>query len=825
MSNSLRFMRALLKRQLKTPGFSLAVIALLALGIGANTATLNLIYGYLLAPLPYPQANDLAAVYFTAKGLSTDSSMSYRTYFDLRAATKGMTDAGMFKLKSMNVAAGARLGHVRGAVVSASLFTTLGVKPLIGRVFGRSADRPGGVPEVVLSYRTWSRLFDRNRGVLGRVVQIDRRAYTVIGVMPRTFRFPNSSTDLWVPKIFSAFDYSADNMTAWHDRMIARLANGVSPSRLASEFDGVVRRELAAFPRATARHQLGALGLRIAVKPLRASLLGTLGERLMLVQIATAVFLLLVWFNLANLFVARALARRGELITRRVLGADSSVLFRQLFLDSLILSLAGCAGGLILGELLLRVMLHSGFSSTAVSVPLRDWALATAIAVGLAVLSALVFSLAGLQFIRRQDLALAMRETDLHSIGGRSEHRFRKVLVATQLALAFVLCGIGAILALSLLRLDAAKLGFRAQHLLTFQVQVPQGRGPNWTAELRSSLTRIRAAIVQVPGVQEATLASTIPFAGRTMEFSAYANPFVGTQYAQVLPVVAGTGYFHTLGIHLRAGRVFAVTDQHTQPGVAVIDTTAARELFGTTAAVGRRFNFDAPNDAQRNVAFRVIGVVGDTRFARLGADSRRGVVYLDSGQVLRGDHTRWSWAFPTWFVVVRTPMQYTSMLPALSRAVGKAVPDTPIYSARTMEQRLAHRLARRRAVADLVVMFAVGALAVAGIGLYSMLSYTVGQRRAEFGLRAALGADSARLRRLVVQEIIRLLLVGIMIGLICIIVLGKMLAATFYGVRMTDPWAFVLVVVVLGTVTLVAGWLPALTAGRASPLEALRGR
>ncbi len=814
-----------LRRLFRRPTFALAVILILALGIGANTATLNLLYGYLLAPLPYSHANRLVNVYFTSKQIPGDLRMSYRTYFDLRAHTTGIVDAGMFKLESLNLATGSRIEHARVAAVSASLFTTLMVRPALGRVFGASANRPGAAPQVVLSEHLWSQLFDRNPAVLGRTILLNDRPYTVVGVMPPSFRFPNSETDLWVPKVFYPFDYDANNLTAWHDTMIARLAPGVSRDQLAIQAQAALQREIAHFPQPSAVPDLRTMGMRIAVKPLRAALLGSLGERLVLAQLATGLLLLLVWFNLANLFIARALERRGELIVRRTLGADTRVLFRQLFADSVVLSLAGSLAGVLAGELLLRMLLHTGFASTALTFPLRDWAIVAAIALTLAVLSALVFSVAGLHFIRHQDLAQALRDADARSTGGRGEYRVREALLVTQLALAFTLCGIGAMLVHSLIELNAVRLGFRPQHIVTFQIQVPQPTGSDWKANLRGELAGLRNGLSRVAGVQAATIASDLPFDGDMTEVAAFPNPFDGRHTPQVVPVVADTGYFRTLDVHLLAGRLFMAQDESSNAGDAVIDARAARELFGSTKVVGRRFNFDGPNDSRPNLAFRIIGVVEDIRYAHLGSGKRAGIVYLDRDQVLSVKGTMWSWATLTWYVAIRTPLATGAILPALSKAVSGTLPRVPIYGVRSMDQMLSRTLAPRRTVALLVLMFALGALSVAAVGLYSVQSYTVGQRRPEFGLRAALGADGNRLRGLVLRQVTRLLLIGSALGLCSIVVVGRLFSAAFYGVRAADPISQLLVVTVLGLIALLAGWVPAQRASRVPPMEALRDR
>lgn len=815
-----------LRRLFRKPGFALGVILILALGIGANTATLNLLYGYLLAPLPYPQAGRLVNVYFTSKQFPGNLRMSYRTYFDLRAQTTGMRNAGMYKIENLNLVSRSGVEHVRGAAVSASLFSTLQVRPVLGRVFGKGADRPGAAPEVVLSERLWSRLFDRNPGVLGRTVHLNGIAYTVVGVMPRQFSFPDAQTAVWLPKVFHEFDYQSNNLTAWHDTMIARLAPGVSAGQLAVQAQAALDREIAHFPQPSAVPDLRSMGMRIAVKPLRAALLGTLGERLALAQLATGLLLLLVWFNLANLFVARALGRRAELVVRRVIGADTRLLFRQLFGESLTLSLVGSLAGVLLGEALLRVLLHTGFASTALSFPVHSWLVAAAIALGLSVLSALVFSLTGLHFIRRQDLAQALRDADARSAGGRTENRLRRSLIVAQLALAFALCGIGAMLLHSLIKLDAVRLGFHTRHIVTFQIHVPPGSGPSWSAQLRAQLARAREALAGVPGVQTATLASDMPFDGQSGLYSAYPNPFDGRHTPSVFPVVVDAGYFRTLGIRLLSGRLFTAADAVSKSGDAVIDARAARELFGTTHVVGRRFNFDTENDSRPNVMFRVIGIVADSRQTHFGSGEPAGIVYMDRGQVLQvKGNTAWSWASPTWYVAVRSRLGAAAILPEVTRTVAAVLPNVPIYGVRTMRQRLSSRLAPRRTVALLVVLFALGALLVATVGLYSVQSYAIAQRRPEFGLRAALGADRTKLRRLVLREALRLLLFGSALGLCGVVVLGRVFSAAFFGVPAADPLSLVLVAMVLGLTTLLAAWAPALSASRVPPVQALRDR
>lgn len=809
----------------RNTGLALAVFAILALGIAANTATLNLIYGYLLAPLPYPHADRLVTVYFTTAKTTGSQGMSYPTYFDLRARTTAMSDAGMYQPESLNLIEGGRSVHALGAAVSASLFTTLGVHPQIGRVFGPAANRSGAAGEVVVSYRLWSRLFDRNPAVLGRVVTLNDAAYTVIGVMPPTFQFPAATTDLWLPYAVSAFDHDPGNLTAWNDTMVARLAPGETIARLATESRAVLNRQLAHFPDATAIPLLGKLGMRIRVTPLRSALLGELDEQLILAQLATGILLVLVWFNLANLFIGHALRRRGELVVRRVLGAETRALFRQLLADSLAPCLSGGIVGLLLGEAFVRVLLASGFGDTELSFPLQDWAIALGIALFLALLSALVFALAGLFFIRHQELGQALRQADARGANGRGEHRVRAGLAVTQLALAAALIGAGAMLARSLGNLDAVRLGFQPQNVLTFQVQIPPTAAGTEPPDLVTRLAALRGSLTRLPGVTAASVAGDVPFDGNQSPGSAYPYPFDGRHTPAVYRLLADAGYFETFDIPLLAGRAFAPRDGLSRTPSAVVDVHAARALFGTMDVVGREFSVNDPNDVRPGLLFRIVGIVAHTRQAHLAGGGGAGAVYVDLQQTVDPSRPGWSWASPTWYVAVRTPLDPAAILPALRQVVNRTLPDVPLYDVRTMKQRLAGELAPRRSMTALMVMFALGALMVAAVGLYAVQSYAVGERLPELGVRAALGADGGRLRALVLREVLVLLVSGLAVGICGVIALGRALSAMLYGVHAADPPSLALVVVVLSVTAVLAGWIPARRAGRVPPMEALRDR
>jgi predicted permease len=596
-------------------------------------------------------------------------------------------------------------------------------------------------------------------------------------------------------------------------------------AQLAVQSQAVLQRELEHFPDRKSIPLLAKLGMRIVVTPLRSALLGDVHERVILAQLATGILLLLVWFNLANLFITRALKRRGELIVRRVLGAETRVLFRQLLAESLAPCLLGGIVGLLLGEALLRVLLERGFGSAALAFPLHDWAVVVGIALLLALLSALVFSLAGLYFIRQQDLGQALRDADARSAGGRNEHRVRAALAITQLALAAALIGAGGMLARSLVKLDAVQLGFQPQHVLTFQVQIPPTAAGTEPADLVTRLDALRRALAQVPGVTAATVGSDVPFDGEQSGGSAYPYPFDGRHTPLVYRLVADPGYFDTFGIPLLAGRTFRPQDAVSHESSAVVDVEAARELFGTTDVVGRELTINDPNDSRPGLLFRVIGVSGHARQAHLAGGGDMGAVFVSLRQTVDPTRPGWSWAAPTWYAAVRTPLDPVAIMPALRQAASQTLPGVPLYDVSSMVERLQGELASRRSMTALVLMFALGALAVAAVGLYAVQSHAVGERWPELGVRAALGADGRRLRALVLREVMVLLLIGLAVGLCGVVALGQALSAVLYEVHAADPPSMVLVVLVLSVTALLAGWIPARRASRVAPMEALRDR
>ena len=799
--------------------FALTVVLILGLGIGINVATLGLLYRYYVSPLPFPQGGRIASVYFTANQ-PIPRAMSIPTWQRLKKGAPALADSGLYRSQGYNLVRGRHESRLNGIVATASVFSTLGVQPVLGRVFGPQSNQPGAQPVVVLSYPLWQSLFGGQPSALGKTLKLNGKLFTVIGVMPRNFRFPTAQTALWTPRIITAGAREADMLTALHDQMVARLAPGQSMHAFRMQADAVLKREIANFPDPAAIPMFAKYNFKIGAQGWRASRLGNLHQSLTLVQFATALLMMLVWFNLANLFLARAFARRGELTMRRILGAKVATLAGTLARENLVLSLIGAGLGVVFGRFLLDLFSGNHVAAAASSIPGASWPVLVLIAVALALVSAAIFTAVGLGFLRGNNLAAALGEGDNRASPGPVAKRVRKGLLVSQIALACALAGCGLFLGRSLLNLNAVNLGFKPDHVVTFRLSLPPAQYP--LAGITPALQKLRTAVARTPGVNATGISSSVPFAGGTSTNSAFPRPANPNVHPSVFPVAADAAYFHSFGMPLLAGRNFTPADETGGVSVAIIDTLAAKQLFGTENVIGREFSFNSAHADRFGILFRVIGVVPTVRRANVSAAPSVGNVYIDAPQVV-GKYENWSWAFPDWYLSVRSPLPAAAITSIVKRAAGKALPGVPLYDVKTMNQRVAGALASNRLLTLLVTLFAIGALVLAGIGLYAVQTYAVAQRAREFAIRIALGAERKQLLAMVLGEAARLLVIGLVVGLAGLAGIGVAFASAFYGIGAVDPLSMALVAIVLTVAALAASWFPAWRASRVAPDKALR--
>ncbi|MGH8127687.1 MAG: ABC transporter permease [Gammaproteobacteria bacterium] len=808
---------------LRNPRFSATVIVVLALGIGINVATLGLLYRYYVSPLPYPGGSRIVSTYIAANlpAVTKMQATSVVTWLALQKEATALSDSGVYRKQGYNLALGNHERRLSGVEATASVFPTLGVQPILGRVFGPQSNQPGAQPVVVLSYRLWQTLFDGKPSAIGKTLRLNGKLYTVIGIMPRAFNFPTAQVALWTPRTLSAFDRSPDDVSSFDVHMIGRLAPGASLQTVTTQANAVLRRQIANYGDPNVIASLKKFGFHVVSQSWRASRLGDLHQSLVLVTLATGLLMLLVWFNLANLFLARAFTRRSELTLRRILGANEWSIAWSLARENFLLSLIGAGLGAALGRLLLGLFSQSGIAAAASSISGTSWPMLILIAVLLTIISTGIFTLAGLGSLRQRNLAGALKESGSRASPGPLTRRIRKGLLVAQIALACAIAGSGLLLGRSLLNLNAVNLGFNPAHVVTFKLSFPTGQYSS--VQMATALDEVRSAVSRLPGANKVSLSSDVPFDGGRGGSSVYPYPWHPNAYPTpkvAFTTITDSRYLPALGMHLLVGRNFQPNDTQSGMGIAIIDTLAAQQMFGTDNVIGREFSY-GPNNNRPGNLFRVIGLVSTAHRANLGAAPAMGNVYIDFNQLYalrpngRGNRN--------WYLSVRSPLSTAAVISQVKNTAHQIVPGIPLYDIQTMHQRLGSALASNRLLAVLVGLFAFGALLLAGIGLYAVQAYAVAQRAREFAIRIALGAERGQLLAMVLGEAARLLVIGLVVGLIGLALIGITFASAFYGIAALDPLSMIVVAAVLTLATLAASWLPAWRASRTTPSEALR--
>lgn len=822
MNSILRSLFTSLRPLLRKPGFTIAVIVILALGIGVNVATLGLLYRYYISPMPYPEGNRLVKVYFAINNpvVTGRQEMSVPIWLALKKDTPALAVSGIYDEKGYNLTRASSELRLQGTEASASLFMTLDVQPLLGRVFGPQSMQPGAQPIMVLSYRLWQTLFGGKASAIGQTLQLNGKLFTVIGVMPPQFNFPTERAQLWTPRIITADDRNSG--TALDVTMIGRLAPSVPLASVNTQANAVLGRLIASGPAAAAA-LLRKYDPHINVQDWRSTQIGNLRQSLILVLCATLLLMLLVWFNLANMFLARTLARRGEFAMRQALGAGKIKLALAMLRENLFLSLIGALGGILLARFLLNL-----FSASSIAVPTSaisgaPWAVLIAIALALAILSAAIFTVTGLSVVGRNSLADTLRGADAHASAGPTTRRVRASLITGQIALACAIVGTGLLLGRGLLNLNSVGLGFNPNQVTTFKLSFPEAQYP--LKHMTAALDELHTAIARLPGVGAVAIAEDTPLDGRDGRSKpVFPHPWDANAQAPAPVVLASAvdaSYLRTLGIPLIAGRNFLPTDTKGTASVAVIDTLAARQLFGTKNVIGREFSFLAPTYTQPGVMFRIVGVVPAIRNSNLASAPTAGSVYTDLDQAV--NQLPQLWGQRDWYLIVRSPLSTASVISDVHGVAHRIIPDVPLYDIQTMDQRVAGSLASNRLLTVMVLLFAVGSLLLAAVGLYALQAYAVAQRSREFAIRAALGATQNRLIVQVLGETARLLAIGLVVGLSGLAVIGVAFASAFYGIGAVDPLSMLIVVVVLTLAAFAASWLPAWHASRVEPHRALR--
>ena len=782
----------------KKPGFTLIAVLTLALGVGATTAIFSAVSPILFEPLPYPHPDRIAAVSETySNGARTGGT--FGMYRGLAERGRSFDALAVSKTWQPTMTGAAEPERFDGQRVSAEYFRVLGVAPALGRDFQAADDRTGGPRVVIISDALWRRRFGGDPSVVGRQVTLDDNPYTVVGVMPGGFENVLApSAEAWAP-----LQYDMSLGTAWghHLRTVGRLRPGLSAEQATREVDALGHAVLdeqhpeSYDPR-----------VKFLVSPLQNEVTAGVRPALLAVLGAVALLLLIACVNVTHLLLARGAQRRGEFAVRAALGAGRARLARQILTESLLLAMVGGAVGLMVaafGADALKALSPPGLPrAAAIGVDGTVFAFA----LGVSALVGLTVGLVPALHTPRGDLRAELQQNSLRAAG--SHQGLRRALVVAEVALALVLLVGAGLLLRSLERLFAISPGFNASHLLTMQVHT-SGRRFDKEADERFFARALEAAR-QVPGVAGAGFTSQLPLSGDDDEYGARFEGDGPDAGYNVFRYAVSPGYFETLGIPLRRGRLLDARDAAGAPPALVISESLARRKFPDQDPIGQRVHV-GPTDRPW---FTVVGVVGDVRQASLAA-SQTDAVYTTPAQ----------WYFPedTMSLVVRARGDAAALAPALRQAVWSVDKDQPIMRVATMESLLAATAAERRFALILFEAFGLVALALAAIGIYGVLSGGVAERTREIGIRMALGAQARDVSRFVVGQGLRLALLGVAVGLAGAFAVTRLMAGLLFGVGAADPATFFFVAALATGVALLASYIPARRAAKVDPMVALR--
>jgi putative ABC transport system permease protein len=807
METLLRNARYGLRVLLRAPAFTAVAVLTLGLGIGANAAVFSIVNALLIRPLPLPDSERLVTISsFDDEGRR--QYVSVPDFDDLRAQSRLLEALSAFVPQSANLTGRAEPQRVRAGFVSDSFFDLVGVRPAIGRGFRKGVDDVEGAQRVcVLQHEAWQSLWGGDTALVGREIVVNNEPYAVIGVMPKGFRFPFDEIEVWMP--YHAWppyrDMLAKGQLTRANGMvnpIGRLRPGARLDEARAELAAIAGRVAAAHPEGGARRSFGA-------KPLREALVSDAREALLVLMGAVAFVLLIACANVANLMVARAAARAHELATRAALGADRRRLVSELLTEAGLVWLAGGALGLLAGYGGLRLLMASAPRDLPAGiVPELDLTV-VAFTLALTALTAVAFGIIPALRFSSPDVSSTLNSSGRSGIEGGGRSRLRAALVVGQVALTLMLLVGAGLLTRSFGRLARVDVGFRADGLLTMEYRLPQNKypeGPQQWQTHRLIAERVR----EVPGVRAATLVRALPFSGNgntaTLEI-------VG-QPPSEKPPRAGlntvdAAYFETMGIPLLRGRVFSDRDVADAPPVVVVSQKLAERHWPGQNPLGKQLRF---LDTKPVVTAEVVGVVGDAKQYGLD-DADLGCVYAAQPQ---NPHI-----FNT--LAVRTAGDPMQLANAVRAAVWSVDPEQPVWKIRTQQSLVERSKGMPRFLAQLMGGYAGLALLLAAVGLYGVTSYSVTQRTREIGLRMALGAEPGDVLRIVLRRGLKLATIGLAIGLVGALALGRVLRTLLYATSPADPVTLVAVAAVLLAVAGLASYLPARRATRVDPTVALR--
>jgi putative ABC transport system permease protein len=786
----------------KSPGFSCIAILTLALGIGANSGVFSYLSTMLTRPLPVENVQELVFISEHSEQVP-GMSVSWPNYLDWRERQKSFTHLGVMRGQSFNYVGPAETERISGAQFSHDMFPALGVAPRLGRWFGAEDDKPGAGRTVVISEGFWQRAFGSNPDVLGQKITLSGEIYSVVGVMPASFIFPSRGAEIWMPfGLFGDQNMERGNHPGLY--AFGRLRPGATLDSARADMLAIAKQLEQEYPQSNT-------GNSVTLQPVVDRVFGAAKTAVWVSFAAAFGVLLIACANVANLLLARAAARSREFAVRAAIGAGRARLIRLVLAESMVLGAAGTVLGLAVGYATMQgiktlIPANSPIVSQ-VSMDATVFAFAVIMGVGVTTLFGLVPALTGSRINLSEALAGGGRS------GSHVNTRWRSVLVSGEFALTLVLFFISGLMMRTIYNLYQADTGLKTEHVVSFGFVMP-GRDWSEPAKRVQLLDRALERLRSLPGVTHAALTNPLPLAGGGNQTSfipeGFEDPGPGKWFSTENNA-ASRDYFETMRIPLLRGSGFTDQEKADDPRVCLIDTRFAETHFAGQDPIGRRLVFGGHGNPNPMYS-TIIGIVGHVENYGIGRDTRV-QLYFPYRQN------------PPGFLsfVVRTTMEPAVLTSSIRAAMREVEPTLPVFNVRTMDEIFDITVTNQRIMLTLLSVFAGLALLLAAIGLYGVLSYIVGQRTREVGIRMALGATAGAVRQLMLGQGLRLAAFGLGVGLLGSVALARLMGSMLYGVSPFDPLSLALVSAVLVAIGLFASWLPAHRAAHVNPNEALR--
>jgi predicted permease len=793
----------------KTPGFTLIAILTLTLGIGANTALFSVVNGVLLNPLPYPQPERLMAVYAKTANFQ-QSSVTYLNFLDWQKDNRTFEYLAGSRGDNFNLTGAGPAERLRVGMVSATFFDVFGVAPLRGQFFTADEDRVGGLPVAVITEGLWKRKFGGTE-VIGKSMALKGTDYTIIGIVPASFHLYGND-EVYVPIGQWNDQTFRDRRVSMGMNVYGRLKPGVNLEQARADMDAIGAALAQTYPESNAK-------TGVTIVSLKKDMVGDAEPFLFILLGAVGFVLLIACANVANLLLARSSARIREFAIRAALGASRGRVIRQLLTESILLSIVGGGLGLLLAAWGTKAVLRTLPDALPRSGEIGLDARVLFFTLGISLLAGIFFGLAPALKALRPDLQETLKEGGRGSSGSR--HRVQNVFVATEIALALVLLIGAGLMIRSLTLLWSVDPGFNSHHVLTFSVAF----APSWAtkppAEVRAGLREMGNQISAIPGVEAVSLnGGSLPMNGDSelpFWIDGQPKPASDNDMSWALFYLVDPPYLQTMGIPLRRGRFITAHDDDRAPAVMVIDEVFAKKFFPNEDPIGKRINLMLIGQAE------IVGIVGHIKHWGLDNDSQQPIqaqFYLPFLQlpdkffplVVRGAT-----------YVVRSGIEQGPLTKEVRRRLEQLDNRHALYGGQTMDEIISDSLAARRFSTVLLDVFAALALVLSAVGIYGVISYLVGQRTHEIGVRMALGAQQGDVLRLILGQGTRIALIGVGVGLAAAFGMTRLMKKMLFGVSATDPVTFAGVALLLVVVALAACYVPARRAMRVDPIIALR--